>query len=171
MKEIWRDIEKYDNLYQVSNLGRIKRKKHSFIRKNKSYIIDDYIVSQNINNAGYLCVSLSVNGKVYYNTVHRLVAENFIPNPNNLSDVDHIDNNKENNNVNNLQWISHKDNMNKAFHINDSFLYLNGGGKKRKVKNIEDNKCFNSIREAKRYYNKSLSGIYYWIKIGKIVKL
>lgn len=172
MEEIWKDIEKYDNLYQISNFGRVKHKKHSFTRKGVNYVIDDHIMNQSLNNSGYLCCTFTVNNKNYYSTVHKLVAENFIPNPNNLSDVDHIDNNKQNNNVNNLQWLSHKDNLYKTWENNKSLLSLNvGGGTKIKVKNIEDNKEFDSINEAQRYYNKSRSGIRYWLKIGKLVRI
>ena len=63
-------------------------------------------------NSGYLQVSLFVNSKRFYRYIHRLVAEAFIDNPNNLLEINHIDENKMNNNVNNLEWCSHKYNCN-----------------------------------------------------------
>lgn len=68
-----------------------------------------------LTNRGYLRVNLSKDKAVKRVHVHRLVAEAFIPNPGNLPAVDHIDGNKLNNNVENLQWISHSDNCKKAF--------------------------------------------------------
>ena len=90
MKEIWKDIEGYEGLYQVSNFGRVKN-----IRRNKELY---YIHT----NKKYLCVRLCKNGKKKYYLVHRLVAETYIPNPNNYPIVNHKDENKLNNNLDNL---------------------------------------------------------------------
>ena len=98
MKEIQKEIKDFEN-YEISNLGRIRNKETKLIRKQSSH------------KDGYNRIVLIKDNKNYIKTVHRLVAITFIPNPNNLSDVDHIDNNKLNNNVENLQWLSHKDNM------------------------------------------------------------
>ena len=94
---IWKEISCNSN-YLVSNIGQIKNKNTNKIKSTFS------------NQNGYLCVILYDNGKYSHKLVHRLVAEAFLPNPLNLSDVNHIDENKENNNVNNLQWISHQEN-------------------------------------------------------------
>lgn len=94
--EIWKDIKGYEGLYQVSNLGRVKSNKK--------------ILSP--SKTEYLKVSLSKNGvqSTYY--IHRLVAQTFIDNKNNLTHVNHIDENKYNNNVNNLEWCDNKYNIN-----------------------------------------------------------
>lgn len=94
MKEIFKTIE--SSSYSISNIGNIRNDK-------TGRIIKTYI-----NNSGYRIVNLF--GKCH--CVHRLVAKAFVPNPNNLSDVNHKDENKLNNNANNLEWLSHKDNMN-----------------------------------------------------------
>jgi hypothetical protein len=60
-------------------------------------------------------VDLCKNGKVYKKSVHKIVAEAYIPNPNKLNEIDHIDDNKLNNNSNNLQWITHKENIYKSY--------------------------------------------------------
>lgn len=92
MNEIWKDIEGYEGLYQVSNLGNIKS-----LRSNK-------LMSVNDSGIGYMKTHLSKNGKQTYPYVHRLVAIAFLPNPNNLPEVNHKDENKSNNNVTNLEW-------------------------------------------------------------------
>jgi hypothetical protein len=115
MIEQWKQIEGFE-LYEVSNLGRVRklgfdiavvRKGKPFTRKYKGGVL-----STTKNNCGYEIVTLNKDNKIYCCTVHRLVAKAFIPNPNNLSDVNHKDENKLNNRVDNLEWLSHRDNMN-----------------------------------------------------------
>ena len=89
MNEEWKPIENYEDLYWVSNLGNVKSK-----RKDKKL---------SINLDGYYVVNLSKNGKTKTFTVHRLVAKTFISNPDNLPQVNHKDENKLNNNVDNLE--------------------------------------------------------------------
>lgn len=114
IKEEWKDIKNYEGLYQVSNLGNVKS-----LERNKSngkglVKIDEKILTQNITNWGYCKVALYKNGARKYYKVHRLVAEAFIPNPNNKEQINHIDGNKLNNNVNNLEWNTRIENMNHA---------------------------------------------------------
>ena len=97
-KEIWKDIKDYEGLYQVSNFGRVKS-----IRFGK-----ERILKSGTNNWGYLFVKLCKNGKIKPFLVHRLVAEAFLPNTDNLPCVNHKDENKQNNNVNNLEWCDVK---------------------------------------------------------------
>ena len=114
--EVWRAVKDYEGLYEVSNLGRIRSVPRTVrVGKGKGYerLIESKILSTSINNSGYKIIILKKpNHKVICRTIHRLVAETFIPNPNNLSDVNHKDENKMNNNVENLEWMTHKDNMN-----------------------------------------------------------
>ena len=107
MEEIWKDIKGYEGKYQVSNLGKVKSL--NYLRTGKEGFIKMYD-----NKNGYLYVNL--NGKMF--RVHRLVAEAFIENPNKLTDVNHIDENKYNNCASNLEWMSHKDNVNYGNCIN-----------------------------------------------------
>ena len=100
MKEIWKDIKDYEGLYQASNLGRVKR------------ITTGRVLKPLKHANGYLMVKLSKNSIVYTKTVHRLVAEAFIPNPEHKSEINHIDENKTNNNVSNLEWMTRKENIN-----------------------------------------------------------
>lgn len=113
-EEIWKDIEGYEGLYQVSNLGRVKRMR--FINKNTN-IEKERIKSQKIRKDGYLEVALYKNGKGKYIQVHRLVAKSFIPNPKKLPQVNHIDGNKQNNKMDNLEWCDCQENMQHSYKI------------------------------------------------------
>ena len=99
MEEIWKDIEGYEGLYQVSNTGRVRSLKRNIILKNRIA-------------RGYERVVLRTNNIPKEYSVHRLVATAFIPNPDNLPQVNHIDEDKTNNCVNNLEWCDGKYNIN-----------------------------------------------------------
>lgn len=105
MEEVFKDIEGYDGLYMVSNLGRVKSLGNSNDRREK-------ILKTRKNNWGYLLVSLYSGGKCKTCKVHRLVASAFVENPNNFKEVNHIDENKTNNHADNLEWCSREYNVN-----------------------------------------------------------
>lgn len=99
-EELWKDIEGYEGLYQVSSSGRVKRVKSGRILK------------PGLNQKGYEIVSLSKNNTKSMKRVNRLVAQHFIPNEHNLPQVNHIDENKRNNKVSNLEWVTSHQNAN-----------------------------------------------------------
>lgn len=103
--EIWKDIEGYNGRFQVSNLGRIK----TFNYKNTGV---EKILKPKKHSKGYLHIQLMSGELNKTFTIHRLVAEAFIPNPENLPCVNHKDENKTNNNVDNLEWCDRKYNNN-----------------------------------------------------------
>ena len=100
MEGIWKDIEGCEDLYQVSNMGRVRSLRRNIILKSK------------IERNSYERVRLSTNNIPKDYSVHRLVANAFIPNPDNLPQVNHKDENKTNNCVANLEWCDGKYNIN-----------------------------------------------------------
>lgn len=100
--ETWKPIEGYEGLYEVSDQGRVKR---LWYGKEK-------ILKPQKNTCGYLHVGLHKDGHGKTVLIHRLVAEAFIPNPNNLETINHKDEVKTNNTVDNLEWMSKRDNDN-----------------------------------------------------------
>ena len=103
--EEWKDIADYEGIYQVSNLGRVKSLGNNKSRQEK-------ILKLQLHRTGYLLVKLCKEGKKRNYKVHRLVAQAFIPNPDNKSQVNHRDENKSNNKVENLEWMTCKENIN-----------------------------------------------------------
>ena len=101
-KEYWKPVVGYEGLYMVSNWGRVKSIKFGKER----------ILKPVTNSSGYLLVGLYKNNIEKKYSVHRLVAEAFIPNPYNLPQVNHRDENKLNNNVDNLEWCTNEYNIN-----------------------------------------------------------
>ena len=113
MEEIWRDIEGYKGLYQVSNMGRVRSLDRWITYKDgREALFKGKILHLNCNTSGYLEVNLCKQSKGKMIGVHRLVAQSFIDNVDNLPEVDHIDGDKTNNNVTNLRWVTHLDNCN-----------------------------------------------------------
>lgn len=95
MEEIWKDIKGYEGLYEISNLGNVKSSK---------------ILKKELCKNGYFRIKLFKNGKGKRFLIHRLVAIAFIPNQDDKPQVNHRDGNKQNNNVNNLEWVTSKEN-------------------------------------------------------------
>jgi hypothetical protein len=103
--EEWRDIPDYEGLYQVSNWGRVKSLMY-WSNSQKKYYSRERILSPRNNGKGYYYVCLYKNGKSKNFRINRLVAQSFIPNPDNLPEVNHIDEDKKNNKANNLHWCT-----------------------------------------------------------------
>ena len=105
MREIWKDIPNYEGYYQISNLGNVKSL-IGWSYSEKCYIKREKILKPNLRE--YKQIVLIKNKKREYHYIHRLVAQAFVPNPNNLSYVNHKDENKYNNNADNLEFCSHQ---------------------------------------------------------------
>lgn len=174
MEEIWKDIKGYEGIYQVSNLGNVRsldRCVNCGIKNNSNVIRKGKLIKQNQNLHNYLQVHLSKKNKAKMITVHRLVAEAFLPNPNNLPQINHIDGDKLNNNVNNLEWCTAKENINHSWGLGLSKPYYFPKGylteysknlcKKVEQYDLEGNllNTFSSISDASRKTTCSISEI------------
>lgn len=147
--EIWKELEEFNGKYLVSTLGRLKS------MPNKRYKTE-HIIKGTIDKKGYLRVRLRKKGfsKVYL--VHRLIAKTFILNPNNYEQINHINENKLNNSVENLEWCTNKQNCNHGTrtlrmkhtkHSKNQWI-------KKPVVAIKNNKiamCFSSTHRATKY--------------------
>ena len=147
MKEIWKDIIGFEGIYEISNLGRIRR------------IKTGRILSTRRSDGWYITVTLYKDKKRYGKSLHRLVAETFVPNPYNLPEVNHIDEDKINNRADNLEFCDHKYNMNfgtarirerdtkiKNGHINEEYSGLD--------KKSYGKKYYQDHKEEIKEYNK-----------------
>lgn len=113
MQEIWKPVKDFEDLYSVSNLGRIKSigiYRYNINIGKKEYIKRERILKPHYNR-GYFKLYLSRNGKTKLKYVHRLVAEIFIPNPNKYKEVNHKDSDPTNNRVDNLEWCDRRYNI------------------------------------------------------------
>lgn len=144
-KEVWKDVVGYEGYYQVSNLGRVKSVDRyiEHYRGGKTFK-KGKIKALNVRKDGYVSVQLSKDAKARTLRVHRLVAEAFIPNPNNLPQVNHKDENKGNNHVSNLEWCTVGYNVNYGTRI-------------KRIKEKEDFNIVN-IKNRKRVARYSLDG-------------
>lgn len=110
--EIWRDVKGYENIYQVSNKGRVKSLPHKQSFSHGGVIqFREMFLKPRIHSNDYLRVSLSKNGEITDKYIHRLVAKVFIPNPKNKPQINHINFNKHDNCTENLEWVSSEENV------------------------------------------------------------
>ena len=136
-----KDIKNFEGLYAVNESGDV----WSF-RSQK-------FLKQYDNGHGYKMVNISVDGNVFHLRVHRLVAEAFVPNPEGKSDIDHIDNCRDNNHYSNLRWVSAKENCNNV--INNRKV----SRRKLPVRCIETGVVYQNQTEAANAYGISPKGI------------
>lgn len=161
-RELWKDIHGFEGKYQISNMGRVKSCDRILPHNvHGTWHIRERILKPHFTGPGhsiYLTVSLHLgNGKMKAFRVHRLVAEAFIPNPLNLPQVNHIDGNKYNNTVDNLEWVTGLENVSHAWSNGLCKNILKA--KQRPVINLDTNERFNSIADAERSFNGSIGTI------------
>lgn len=161
MEEIWKPVKGYENEYIISSFGKLQsipRKGTSKTLKTRKTYFD---------KKGYEVCSIVKNKQYKSIRIHRLVAEAFIPNPNNLPQVNHIDGNKQNNNVSNLEWCTNEYNYKHSIKngLRDIYKTINIMTK-AKEKSVNQYtldgilvKTWNSEKEAKIFYNKKTAHI------------
>ena len=172
-QEIWKDIEGYEGKYQVSNYGRVKSLDRFIDKKGQSpAYLHERILSTKIHK-GYKTVCLYSNNKQKTFSVHRLIANTFIPNPNNFPHIDHINTIRADNRIENLRWVNRSMNMmNEITHKKRSEYWKEKTKKgenvwverkKRKVVAFDENYNivyeFNTITEAAKFINRSHANI------------
>ena len=154
MKEIWKPVVGFETTHQVSNLGRVKSLPRKYVKKEK-------IIKQTITR-GYCTFSLNKDAVQVGKLVHRLVAEAFIPNPENKPEVNHKDLDKTNNKASNLEWCTKIENMQHAIRLG-VVPVMNGeknGSSKLKEKQviyIKNSKL--KLKELAKMFNVSMSNI------------
>ena len=148
MEEIWADIEGYENLYAISSRGRCwSYKTNKFLK-------------EAINNDGYLRFSLFKDGKHKRYLAHRLVAKSFMDNPNQYPEINHINENVKDNCVENLEWCTHKQNINYGSRNKKVSLALkNNQNSAKRVQNIDTLKIYDSLTKAEKETGIDLSQI------------
>lgn len=110
-EEIWKPISGFEGLYEISTKGRVKSLAR-MVTTGFGVRFKPEIMMKLQDSQGYRNVQLKVNGRFKNYRIHRLVAETFLPNPNNFTEVNHIDEDKSNSNLENLEWVSREQNMN-----------------------------------------------------------
>ncbi len=114
--EVFADIPGYEGYYQVSNYGNVRSLDRVIKEKTgKTQTIKGRVLKQRINPGGYYYVGLGKNGSKATFAIHQLVAQAFIPNPKNKKTVNHMDGNKLNNSVANLEWSTYSENLEHAY--------------------------------------------------------
>ena len=161
-EEQWKDIHGFEGKYQVSSLGRIKSVDRILPHKTHgTWHIKERILRpawRGPAGARYLGVSLhNGNGIMTSLRVHRIVAETFIPNPANLPQVNHIDGDKSNNKVDNLEWVTEKQNTDHAWKTGLCENIVKA--KRIPIINMDTGERYNSIADAERAYGGSYGTI------------
>lgn len=173
--EVWKDTFVFPSTYEVSSLGRVRRKKKVITcnRKDTNKHFHKYVqqkLIKQLDKDGYLEVGLSENYKSKYVFVHTLVATAFIQNPNNFKQINHIDGNKQNNVPSNLEWCSSEYNIHHA--IKTGLRKSPAKGVFRhpvSVKCCKDGKIFSSMQECAEFYDISYSYLAERVRLGKPV--
>lgn len=160
MEEEWRDVVSYEDIYQISNFGKVRSLSRKIVYPNGAiHPYRERILQVYITPNGYPSVVLGKDGVNTRFSVHRLVAQAFIPNPDDLPQVNHIDGDKTNNRVDNLEWCTEKENYWHSVKILKKHI--------KPIRCRETGKSFSSIKSAALYIKKDPSSLAKSVKSGK----
>lgn len=152
MQEIYVDIKGFEGRYEVSNFGNVRSKSRTVVYKDgRVFKYPARQLNKHNNGRGYYFVTLSTNNTVKELYVHRLVAEAFLDNAENKCQVNHIDENKANNNLSNLEWVTPTQNMNSG-----TVQLRNGKLHSKKVTAVMPDETifnFDSMKQAAEQFN------------------
>ena len=144
----WRPIHNYEGFYEISNTGNVRSIGRVITLSNRRQrAIHERMLKAKLNGDGYLFVTLSMKGIGKTQYIHRLVAQAFLDNPNNLSEVNHLSGDKKNNTTNNLEWVTHGQNVQHAY---DNDLTTNKGANHTFAVGVVDNalgQTFETVKE------------------------
>lgn len=159
--EQWRDIDGFEGMYQVSDQGRVRSVERTIKMKRNGKEYDMHlrgkILSLTHTRGGYMSVQIFKDSKYYTYKVHRLVAIAFLPNPDSLPEINHIDGNKTNNVSNNLEWCTKSHNIRHAF--NSGLIDKHNMTFNRKKVVRSDGVIFNSLTEAANAVGSNVSNV------------
>lgn len=163
--EEWRPVKDYEGRYEVSNLGRVRSLDHKAERiingVHNDIDVKGRLLTPRIIRKGYLRVCLSKHDYL----VHRLVANAFVPNPDNLPQVNHIDEDKTNNRADNLEWVTNKENSDHGTR-NERIATANAMSVVMMDKDGNDLRRFDSINDAARW----LGGMHFVSAISRVCR-
>lgn len=161
MKEMWKNIPKFEGMYQVSSLGRVKNIKKSTDKKHRKTSMHGRILIGKLSN-GYRKVSLCNNGDIINEYIHRLVAQAFIPNPENKPEIDHINTVRDDNRVENLRWVTRRENTMNPITLEKTREAARRIGLSRSIESllpmIEASRKRVRSKEFREYMNKKMKG-------------
>lgn len=153
MKEKWVDLDFIPGTYEISNKGKVRNK------------VTGLILKTGIDRYGYEKINLSIKGKKYYTTIHRLVARAFLPAIPDKTQVNHKDGNKLNNHVDNLEWVNAKENVGHSYE-----KLLNGNTSHARLTDLSTNMVivFKSVKSLAKFINIRASTLYPLIKYSRL---
>ena len=165
MNEIWKDIEGYEGIYQVSNFGVVKSLgryvENSGTINGLYHVKEKFLIpTANKKRHDYFTIMLCKNGKQKRVRLNRLVAQAFIPNPDNKPEVNHIDGEKSNNRADNLEWVTSKENKEHAWANN----LCSAEHRKAPIKCNETGICYESVASASKLIPCDRRGIFRVLK-------
>lgn len=177
IKEVWRDIPEWEGFYQVSNLGNVRSLDRDIEYLNNGTLttlhLKGKVLKQRADEEGYMRICLAKNGRTKLYGVHRLVAQAFIPNPENKPTVNHIDGNKSNNYLSNLEWATLEEQYAHAVKTGliDMDKFKDRTNVKRKLSKpvvcVETGQVFESQSDAERKLGLCATAVWHSIHTGK----